>query len=229
MFACRNTLLVDALTYTWFARWRRSSKRRCTGRLPSKKTHVIGETLLKPACAVKLFNLKLVLGEASQTKIQKATLSNDMINTYVSHKSPNSKRHEILKDFSRVGHKWTFPGDGLKHFSRGATLVRFHFTNSKPTERYFSTEKWKWTCLISKSRGDLGRLCNPFRPPRCVNNTIPTGSPSWRTNIGESLILSVTCCLSSDDMQKILVDRNFSCIRKNAEKQLSFPICFGPN
>ena len=52
-----------------------------------------------------------------------------------------------------------FPGGGQ-------TAVKFHFTNSKLRENYFSTKKLTGKYQISKSRGSKALFAPPFRRPR---------------------------------------------------------------
>ena len=54
------------------------------------------------------------------------------------------------------GQHWLFPDGGEKHFSRrGATVVKFYFTNSKLRDQDFSTKTLIAKCQFFKSRGQL--------------------------------------------------------------------------
>jgi len=50
-------------------------------KLPSKKTHTIGKTFVKP-CLLK--TLKLLLGEAGEAKMREISLSSDTIQRHIS-------------------------------------------------------------------------------------------------------------------------------------------------
>ena len=78
---------------------------------------------------------------------------------------------------SRLPFSWAserfFPGGPILAFSRWwlkaffqgwATVMKFHFTNSKIREKIFSTENLIWKYQISKSRG-VKAPCSPFRRP----------------------------------------------------------------
>jgi len=55
-----------------------------------------------------------------------------------------------------------FPAGGQKDFSNaGEAVVKFHFTNSKLSEKYFSTKTLIGKYQISNSKGSKGPLAPP--------------------------------------------------------------------
>jgi len=84
--------------------------------------------------------------------------------------NPLGRHYERRKDFSSRGNSGFFQAVAKSIFSRGETMVKFHFANSKLTGTHFSTKNEQ----IQK----LGRKAHLHPPPTPVVVTINCEHPS---------------------------------------------------
>jgi len=66
--------------------------------------------------------------------------------------------------FSSGGQQWIFPAVAKRNFSRGPTVINFHFTTPKLSEKQLTAKKLKAKYQTSKFRGGKTPLPPPPRP-----------------------------------------------------------------